>query len=447
MYRPSPGEVPEPSTAQELRALVALAVPIALAQFAQILLSLTDTTIVGRTSSVALAGAGLGRALSFAFASILIGVAGALEPLASQALGAGSPNRAFSAFERAVRAVLWLSLPTLALIAGSFGVSSYVGLPADVSHASAMFLLGHAPAIPMFGLFLCARSFLQSHEKTRPIVIAAIVANLVNVPMCLLLVHTLRWGAFGAGLASTISTGVLTVVCMRAAYKLKPSTPIEAQDDVTLGTVLRLSFPIGLQFLAEIGVFSFVGVLAGTLGATAGGAHQIALNLASFTFMGALGISAATSTRVGLAVGQRRSPRRVGLLGIAVGTGFMALGATVFWLAPRLIAQLFSQNESVIAIAVPLLRIAALFQLFDGAQAVASGALRGIADVRFAFGANVVAHWFVGLPIAVFLCFYAHMGVVGLWWGLTAGLVTIALVTTARFALRAGQTDASSAVA
>lgn len=427
---------PEPSTRDELVALVTLALPIALAQFAQIALHLTDTAIVGRTDPYALAGAGMGRSVGFAFFSLFIGVAGALDPLASQAVGAGEERRAWSAFTSALRASLLLTPVVLALIfLGWYGVHLTSADP-QLSRACGDFLLGHALGGPLFGVFLCCRSYLQSQGKTRPIIIAAIAANVINAPVCLFFVRVLRWGAFGAGVSTTIASAVLTLVALRAALQMRPAEAPGDHEQVAVRKVLWLSVPVGLQMLAEIGVFSLVGVLTARLGAVQSSAHQIALSLASFTFMGAMGVSAATATRVGIAVGESRVPRKPGLLGIALGSLIMGVGAAAFTLIPHALVALFTNDSAVIAAGVPLLLIAALFQLFDGAQGVAGGALRGIADVRFAFLSNVVSHWFIGLPVALVLAFRMNMGVSGLWYGLTLGLICVAISCTARFVVR-----------
>src|SRR5262249_12638339 len=161
--------------------------------------------------------------------------------------------------------------------------------------------------------------------------------------------------------------------------------------------------PVGLQLLAEIGVFSLVAVLAGRLGRVAVSGHQIAIGLASFTFMGALGISGATAVRVGHAVGEGRVARRPGLVGFALGGVFMSASALLFLAFRRPLVMVFTDDASVIELGASLLVVAAAFQLFDGVQAVAAGALRGAADVRFSFIANVGAHWLIGLPCALLL--------------------------------------------
>ncbi len=201
--------------------------------------------------------------------------------------------------------------------------------------------------------------------------------------------------------------------------------------------LLVLGLPIGLQLAAEVGIFSLVALLMGRIGGRAAAAHQIAINLASLSFMGALGIAQSTSVRVGTAVGEgsRKDARRAGFVGIALGVSIMAFWAMLFAVAPRLLARAFSPDEPVIAAATTLIRIAAFFQLADGAQVVAAGALRGAADTRWPLLLNVLVHWCMGLPIGLWLAFSLGWGAVGLWSGLTAGLVIIAASLIARFTI------------
>jgi MATE family multidrug resistance protein len=237
-------------------------------------------------------------------------------------------------------------------------------------------------------------------------------------------------GALGAGLAFSLASFVLlafVAVPARARRSTGSSPP------VTLRATYRVGLPIGLQLLAEMGIFSLVALLSGVLGPEVASAHQVAIGLASFTFMGALGVSGATAVRVGHAVGAGASPRRAGSLGIALGAAVMMTGAVVFAVFPGLLVSAFTTDARVIAIGSDLVRIAALFQLFDGVQTVAAGALRGAGDVRFPFVANVVAHWFIGLPVALTLGFALHGGAPGLWWGLTSGLVVVSVALAARF--------------
>ena len=224
--------------------------------------------------------------------------------------------------------------------------------------------------------------------------------------------------------------GTMAVMILAAAWSYRPPTRVPVPRS---RRILVLALPIGLQFFSEIGVASFVGVLAGGLGAHVVAAHQIALGLATLTLMGSLGVAGATAVRVGHAVGAGESPRQVGMIGIGLGASVMIASALVFAIFPDVLLGLFTSDREVIDTGVPLLRIAAAFQLFDGIQSVAAGALRGAGDVRYSFLANAVAHWLVGLPSALVLAFGFGLGARGLWYGLTLGLVVIAVALTRRF--------------
>jgi MATE family multidrug resistance protein len=198
---------------------------------------------------------------------------------------------------------------------------------------------------------------------------------------------------------------------------------------------LGLGTPFGLQLMAEFGVFSLVNVLMGNLDARSLAAHQVAITLASATFMVPVGIGAATSVRVGQAIGRQDAPgtRLAGMTGIGVGMGFMLCSAAAFLLLPRLLASVITSEVDVIEAVVPLLFVAAIFQLSDGVQAVASGALRGAGDTRFPLWANLGGHYLVGLPLGVLLGFGMGFGAAGLWWGLSAGLTCVAVALALRF--------------
>jgi len=190
-----------------------------------------------------------------------------------------------------------------------------------------------------------------------------------------------------------------------------------------------------MQMGAEVGIFALVALLAGRLGQQQLAAHQLTISLASFTFTVALGIGAAGSVRVGRAIGARDAAgtRRAGLVAIAAGAGIMSLFGLAFWLFPGPLASILSDVPEVLAASIPLLAVAAVFQISDGVQAVAAGVLRGAADTRFAFVANVCGHWLIGFPVALFLGFHLKMGIPGLWWGLCAGLTAVAILLLLRF--------------
>ena len=435
---------PAPSALAELRTLTRLAVPIALAQLGLVAMSLVDTAVIGRVSVDDLAGAGMGRSIGFAAMIVAIGVATGLEPIAAQALGAGEPGRAWRGYVTSLRATLLLWAPLMGAAFAVTLVLAPMGVSAAIVSRVRMYLLGQAPGFAMTLAFLSTKTFLQAHRRTAPALVGSLVANVVNFFVCNVLVRgdealvaigmrprgLPALGALGGGLAFSVASVVLLgfVAVPALRYRIKDAGP-----PVPMATAYRVGVPIGLQLLAEMGIFSLVALLSGVLGPEVASAHQVAIALASFTFMGALGVSGATAVCVGHAVGAGTSPRRAGMMGIGLGMCVMIVGAVVFAAAPRLLVSAFTTDARVIAIGTNLVRIAALFQLFDGVQVVAAGALRGAGDVRFPFVANVIAHWFVGFPIAMVLGFALHGGAPGLWWGLTSGLVVVSVALALRF--------------
>ena len=199
--------------------------------------------------------------------------------------------------------------------------------------------------------------------------------------------------------------------------------------------VLGLGLPIGFQNLAEVGLFALVAVLAGRISAGAAAAHQIAIALASFTFCVAAGIAAATSVRVGhhVGAGSTASARRAGYLGIILAAMIMGSFGTAFLLAPGFFTRLLTSDGDVIPLGMALLSVAALFQVSDGIQAIALGALRGAGDTRVGLMANLAGYYFLGLPVAYYCGVVRGGGVIGLWWGLSAGLTAVAIALSLRF--------------
>lgn len=435
-----------PNERTELDTIARLALPIALAQFGLTLLGLVDVAVLGHVSAADLGGASIGRSIGFAGLALGIGAAAALEPLAAQAIGAGEPHVAWRSFVATTIACVLIWVPCSVLSIAATWLLVPIGIAPELVAPCRSFLIAQTPGLLFFALFLAAKTFLQAHKRTWPALASAIAANVVNIVACNALVRgelplgrfgritfgIRPMGAFGAGLASTLASVVLVGAVMIVIVPMRPRAMSPASQ-VSVGRVLRLGTPIGFQLLAEIGVFSLVAVLAGRLGKVPVSAHQIAIGLASFTFMGVLGISGATAVRCGHAVGEGRSPRRPGLIGIALGAAFMACTGMLFLFAPRPLVALFTDDPAIAELGVTLLGIAAAFQLFDGVQGVAAGALRGAGDVRFAFVANVGAHWLVGFPLALVLGFHLGLGAPGLWWGLLAGLALVAALLLWRF--------------
>jgi MATE family multidrug resistance protein len=439
---------------QDIRETLKLALPISFAQVALMTMGLVDAALVGRISDTELAAVSVGNSLTFAMCCPGMGVTMAVEPLASQAVGAGDVPRAWTSLRAGIVACLLLSIPTMLFAYASTLLLEPLGVDPAIVPAARRFVLARLPGIPSWLLFMAAKAYLEARGLTRPLLLGGWFANLLNFFAASLLVFGDRallrvglpavglpvLGSFGAGLGTSISNTMLAVFALSACWVARPEGASlirgeQAELRATTRKLLRVGIPIGLQLLTEVGVFALVSLLAGRLGARVAAAHQIALGLAGMTFMGVLGISAATAVRVGRAIGaeDERGPRRAGLVGLGLVLIYMSVCALCFVLFARPLTRIFTPDPAVLEIAVSLLHIAAFFQLADGVQGVASGALRGAADTRFASWANVACHWGVGLPLALLLGFQLGKGAVGLWWGLSAGLAVVALVLTLRF--------------
>jgi MATE family multidrug resistance protein len=438
----------------EIRETLSLALPIAFAQVALMTMGLVDAALVGRISDTELAAVSVGNSLTFAMCCPGMGVTMAVEPLASQAVGAGDVPRAWTSLRAGIVACLLLAVPTMLFAYASTLLLEPLGVDPSIIPAARRFVLARLPGIPSWLLFMAAKAYLEARGLTRPLLLGGWFANVLNFVAASLLIfgdRALLWvglpaaglpmlGSFGAGLGTSLSNTLLALIALGACYGARPEGASlfrgeRAELVATTKKLLRVGIPIGLQLLTEVGVFALVSLLAGRLGARTSAAHQIALGLAAMTFMGVLGISAATAVRVGRAIGEgdERGPRRAGLVGLGLVTIYMSACALIFVVFARPLARIFTPDPAVLELSVSLLRIAALFQLADGIQGVASGALRGAADTRFASWANVACHWGVGLPLALLFGFTLERGAVGLWWGLSAGLGVVAAVLTLRF--------------
>ncbi len=439
------------SPREELRELMRLAVPISIAQGGQALMGLVDTLVVARAGTQALAAVGLANALFFGISGFGIGLMMGFDPLLSQAFGAKNSSRP--------RALLWQG-GWMALFAGVLLGAVLLVMPsllplvgyqeADLGQTRA-YLLWRAPSlIPMLA-FLMVRSYLQSAASTRALVVATVVANVFNLGADILFVFgggvlpeafgPLRrfpaLGVEGAALATLLCTLLQLGIILAAVRSISFSGPPPGRKPVLadLLQAARVGIPIGAHISAEIGVFALAAALAFRLGPESMGAHQIVISYASLSFTIALGIGNAGSVRVGWAVGARNTPqaRLSGFMAFAGGAGFMALSALVFALFPLPLARLAGAQPEVVPLVVPLLIVSAVFQVFDGVQGVGAGVLRGAGETRFTFVANMVGHYAIGLPLSLLLGFGLNQGIVGIWWGLCAGLISVALALLWRF--------------
>ncbi len=438
---------------REFGQLMRLAAPLALAQAGTQIMGVVDLAVLGRVGSRELGAAGLGTAIFFFAAVVGMGLVMGIDPMISQALGAGDELRARHVLWQGI----WIALGTTAILTIPLLVSPLI-LPLfriehDLQRMTTAFVLVRAAGLAPLLLFLVARAYLQAHHVTRPMVMAMLVGNVFNFLLDVLLVFggagLPRWvgplraipplGVVGAAISTDLGSLLQLAIVAAAVRSIRlpahDAGALQRANREEIGRGVRVGFPVGLQMGVEVGIFALVGLLAGRLGALELAAHQLVLSLASLTYTIAMGVSIAASVRVGLAVGARnqRATRVAGFVAIATGTCWMAVSATILALAPRQVARIVSNQTDVIAAAVPLLFVAAFFQIADGVQAVAAGALRGAGDTRFSLVANIVGYWVIALPVALYLGFVRSMGVVGMWWGLCAGLIAVAILLFLRF--------------
>jgi multidrug resistance protein, MATE family len=423
-----------------------LALPIVTVQVGLMMMGVVDTLMVGRVSAAALAAVALGNIYFFSVAIFGMGVLFALDPVISQAVGARDDTAIARGVQRGL--ILALLLAALALIP-LLAVEPLIVLlaqPADVVPMAAGYVHAATPGILAFFAFVVLRQTLQAMDRVRPIVAAIVLANLVNVALN----WTLVFGRFGfpalgpvgTGWASTISrwtmlVGLILFTLSRLGPYLRPAGR-EVLRLRPLGRMLRIGLPVGAQLELEVGAFAAVALVMGWIGTAEMAGHQVAINLASLTFMVPLGMAQAASVRVGQAVGRAEpgAARRSSLTALVSGGAFMAVMAVIFLAFPGPLTALYTSEPEVVLIAVALIPVAGVFQVFDGLQVVSAGVLRGIGDTAVPFLANLVAFWGIGMPLGLYLCFRTPAGPVGLWWGLVAALAAVAGFLVARVRVR-----------
>ncbi|HEY4241703.1 MAG TPA: MATE family efflux transporter [Kofleriaceae bacterium] len=416
-----------------------LALPLAAQQLGFQLMGMVDAALLGRADDAALAGAGIGNSLLFGIVSIGMGVVMGLDTLLPQSLGAGRPDDARRLLNGGLRLGLIVGLLCTLAVLATPPLLTLADVPEPVARSARAYLYVRALGIVPFLVSTALRSYFAAHGITRPLLVAVLLGNVVNAALDLPLIFGFgpipALGVVGAATATvTVQIATLAIYAY-AVRRVDRGAPRAASTRADLSAITRLGAPVGGQLFAEVGIFSLATVLASHFGELSAAAHSIALNLASFTFSFALGCGSATGVRVGLAIGagNRALARHRASLGWRVGISFMGACAVVFLVAPATVARAFTSDAAVISATVPLLRIAALFQLSDATQAIFAGALRGAGDTRSTFVGNVIGHYLVGLPLCLALAFGAHMGARGLWWGLSAGLTATAIYLVVRF--------------
>jgi multidrug resistance protein, MATE family len=420
---------------QEFRPMFTLALPVVLAELGWMAMGLVDTLMVGRLGPEAIGAVGIGTSLFMGVSIFAIGLMLGLDTLVSQAWGARRADECHRWLIHGLVLAVVMSLPIAAALLGLGRLLDAWGLHADVLVLAQPYVDILAWSVLPLLLYVAFRRYLQGMGVVRPVMIALFAANGLNAIANWILIYgnlgAPAMGVEGAAWATVISrvgmAGFLLGVIVYRERRERPGL-FESSMRVEWGWLRRLvglGFPAATQITVEVGVFAAATALAGKLAPVSLAAHQIAINIAAFAFMVPLGISSAAAVRVGHAIGalDPAGASRAGWTALLFGTTFMGCTAVLFFTAPRTLIGAFTPDPAVLAVGASLLGVAAIFQLFDGIQAVATGALRGLGDTRTPMWWNLAGHWAIGLPFGYTLCFVLGFGVIGLWWGLSTGLI------------------------
>ena len=441
------------SWAGEFRALFTLGWPLIVAQLAQISLNTTDVVMLGWLGPKFLAAAALANALFIAVQLLGLGITEAVSPMVAQALGAHD----LRSVRRTLRQGIWIALGIAILL-----------FPVIWNIASIYHLLGQDPELTamadkfihfavwlIFPGFLIStfRSFISAHGATRVILVITVAGVFVNAATDYALIFG-NWGfprleIAGAGIATTLVNFVMLAIMVaytvlsRRFRRYHIFHNFFRPDWPRFFELLRIGIPIGLMRLAEVLLFTSAALLQGWIGQDAVAAHASALQITAISFMVPLGLSQAATVRVGLAYGEgdRDGVRKAGWAAQIVTLLFMSATCVAFIVVPRAFVELFLDpanpaNVVAIDLAVSYLVVAGLFQLFDGTQVTMGGALRGLSDTNVPLIIAFLGYWVVGFPVCYIAAFPLHLGGVGVWLGLAAGLAAVAVVLAIRFALR-----------
>jgi MATE family multidrug resistance protein len=426
----------------EIRPTLRLAIPLVLAELGWMSMAVVDTMMVGRlsNSAVAIAAVSLGGILVHVLAFFGGGLLVGLDTLVSQAFGAGQREDCHRSLLHGIYLSFALTPFLMAPVWYFEPLLRFAGIAPDIISLAVPYSKAMAWGTLPLLLYFAVRRCMQGMNMVRPIAFALVTANLINAGGNWILIY----GRLGAPAMGPVGSGWSTagariyLAAVLVGYLLWYDrkhrtellrTPIQPQLS-RIRRLIALGFPAAMQISLEIGVFALVTALIGRLGAISLASHQIALNAVSLTYMVPLGISSAAAVRVGQAIG-RRDPAGASAAGdsaIIFGAGFMTLAGIALLVFPRAIARLYTPDETVIRNTVLLLAAGAAFQLFDGIQTVATGALRGAGDTRTPMLCHFTAYWIIGLPLGAWLCFRRGWGAFGLWAGLSLALILIGIV-------------------
>lgn len=431
---------------RELRPTLALAAPIILGQISQMAMNLTDSVMIGRVGTVPLAGSAFAGNLFGLFFILGLGMLLPIAVLVAQARGAKDPQEAGELLRHGLVLATAFSFAEILIMAVLGTQLARLGQPPEVVAVAGPFYFVIALSLLPALLFQVLRQFAESMGRPWVPMVIMSAGILLNAGLNWLLIYGNAgfpaWGLTGAGCSTLTSRtlGVVVIVVwlrkdqgLRAAW---PTTWFAPLSFARFRSMLRLGVPASGQLLFESGAFTAASIMIGWLGAISLAAHQIAISCAAMTFMFTLGLATAASMRIGQAVGAQEHERLrpIGFGALFAGLCCMSLFALVFAVGGEWLSAQFVNDAAVIALAAKMLIVAALFQLFDGAQVIGAGILRGLTDVRVPTAITFVAYWLIALPGGYWWGVHRGAGALGVWAALAAGLAFAGIFLAARFA-------------
>lgn len=439
----------------ESRRTLILAGPIMLGQVSHILLGIIDSIMVGHLGTIPLAAASLGHSIFVIPLVFGFGVSGCISALVARADGENNPRECGEILRHGLVMNFVMALGLALLVEAFIPFMVYLDQPADVLQEAVGFLRVLSWSMIPALVFQALKNYSDGMHKTGAPMVVMMSSVVLNAGLNFFLIYGHggfpAWGLLGSGVA-TLITRMAMMVAMAILVLRSPafemSLPLQWLSRLQwrrFARMLSVGFPSGLQALFEVGAFSLAAVMMGWISAEALAAHQIALNVASVTFMIPLGLSFAVSIRVGNAMGMKLPSvaRRIGLGSLAVALLMSILFTLMFFVTRFVIPGFYSTDTQVLELAALLFVVAGCFQLFDGLQVVGAGALRGLLDIRYPTIVTFVAYWVLSLPGGYWFAFHLNWGPAGIWWGLTLGLLVAAALLVFRFnALTKRRTDA-----
>lgn len=430
---------------EHIKETIKLAIPISFGQLGHVMMGVVDSMMVGRIGTVPLAAAALVNGLFFLVLVIGIGVSMAATPLISMAKGAQKYNDCGKTLNHSLVVNFSFSIILAVLTFGMSYVIPLLNQPKEVVAEAIPYMRVLSFSSIAFMLFQTYRQFLEGLSIPNPPMVIALLANLLNAFLNWIFIFgkfgSPALGLFGAGIATTTTRWVMAfalilfVLNYERVKQYSPRLNFASLDKNLLRKLISIGLPSGFQYFLEVGAFAFAAIMIGWIGSRQLAAHQIAMNLASITYMIILGISAAGTIRVGGFLGENnwKKVRHAGFTSLGIAVTIMFCFGVMFIFFKTTLANFYVNDIVVIGIASQLLIIAALFQIFDGMQATGVAVLRGLSDVKIPLIISLLAYWIIGIPVGALLGFYFKLGAVGVWIGLLVGLTLLGITMLFRF--------------